>query len=86
MNDHSSRSHVIFTVTIERSDLGPDGKPHVRMGKLNLVDLAVSQTTPTHRHLPPSLPLSPLSPSLSACRDQKDRVKHMQKDRDLKNQ
>ena len=41
MNDHSSRSHVIFTVTVERSDLGPDNQLHVRMGKLNLVDLAV---------------------------------------------
>ena len=43
MNDHSSRSHVIFTVTVERSDLGQDGEQHVRMGKLNLVDLAVRQ-------------------------------------------
>ena len=42
MNEHSSRSHVIFTVTVERSDVGPDNQPHVRMGKLNLVDLAVS--------------------------------------------
>lgn len=45
MNDHSSRSHVIFTVTVERSDLGQDGQQHVRMGKLNLVDLAVSHVT-----------------------------------------
>ncbi len=42
MNDHSSRSHVIFTVTIEQSDIGADKKQHVRMGKLHLVDLAVS--------------------------------------------
>jgi kinesin family protein 3/17 len=42
MNEHSSRSHVVFSVTVERSDVGPDGEPHVRMGKLNLVDLAVS--------------------------------------------
>ena len=41
MNDHSSRSHVIFTITVERSDLGPDHQQHVRMGKLHLVDLAV---------------------------------------------
>ena len=43
MNEHSSRSHVIFTVTVERSDLGADRQQHVRMGKLNLVDLAVSR-------------------------------------------
>ena len=42
MNLHSSRSHVIFTITIERSDLGPDKKHHIRMGKLHLVDLAVN--------------------------------------------
>lgn len=41
MNDHSSRSHVIFTITVERSDLGPDHQQHVHMGKLHLVDLAV---------------------------------------------
>jgi len=41
MNLHSSRSHVIFTITIERSDLGLDKKHHIRMGKLHLVDLAV---------------------------------------------
>ncbi|CAI8041548.1 Kinesin-like protein KIF3A [Geodia barretti] len=43
MNEHSSRSHVVFSVTVERSDVGPDGEPHVRMGKLNLVDLAGSE-------------------------------------------
>lgn len=42
MNEHSSRSHAIFTVTIECSDKGPDGKQRVRVGKLHLVDLAVS--------------------------------------------
>jgi len=42
MNAHSSRSHAIFTVTIECSDKGPDGKQRVRAGKLHLVDLAVS--------------------------------------------
>ena len=42
MNDHSSRSHVIFTITIERADWGPDKEQHIRMGKLQLVDLAVS--------------------------------------------
>ena len=42
MNEHSSRSHVIFTITIERCDWGPDKEQHIRMGKLHLVDLAVS--------------------------------------------
>ena len=41
MNAQSSRSHAIFTVTIERSDLGADKQQHVRVGKLHLVDLAV---------------------------------------------
>lgn len=44
MNAHSSRSHAIFTVTIERSDIGVDKQQHVRVGKLHLVDLAVSLT------------------------------------------
>lgn len=43
MNVHSSRSHAIFIVTVEHSDLGPDGKHHIRVGKLNLVDLAGSE-------------------------------------------
>ena len=42
MNDRSSRSHVIFTITVECCDLGADKQQHVRMGKLHLVDLAVS--------------------------------------------
>ena len=41
MNEHSSRSHAIFTTTIERSEKGVDGENHVRVGKLHLVDLAV---------------------------------------------
>ncbi|KPP57584.1 hypothetical protein Z043_124673, partial [Scleropages formosus] len=40
MNEHSSRSHAIFTITIECSEKGVDGNQHVRMGKLHLVDLA----------------------------------------------
>ena len=43
MNAQSSRSHAIFTVTIERSDLGADKQQHVRVGKLHLVDLAVRE-------------------------------------------
>lgn len=41
MNLHSSRSHAIFTLTIECSEKGADGQQHVRVGKLHLVDLAV---------------------------------------------
>nr|XP_045008728.1 kinesin-like protein KIF3A isoform X2 [Jaculus jaculus] len=43
MNEHSSRSHAIFTITIECSEKGVDGNVHVRMGKLHLVDLAGSE-------------------------------------------
>ena len=43
MNERSSRSHSLFTITLERSELGPDGKPHFRVGKLNMVDLAGSE-------------------------------------------
>lgn len=43
MNQQSSRSHAVFTVTIETSETGPDGQVHIRVGKLNLVDLAGSE-------------------------------------------
>ncbi|XP_078494760.1 kinesin family member 3B [Ciona intestinalis] len=43
MNEHSSRSHAIFVITIECSEDGLDGKNHIRVGKLNLVDLAGSE-------------------------------------------
>lgn len=43
MNAESSRSHCIFSITIESSEVGPDGKEHIVMGKLNLVDLAGSE-------------------------------------------
>uniref|UniRef100_A0A914UIK8 Kinesin-like protein n=1 Tax=Plectus sambesii TaxID=2011161 RepID=A0A914UIK8_9BILA len=43
MNEHSSRSHAIFMITIECSELGADGKSHIRVGRLNLVDLAGSE-------------------------------------------
>lgn len=42
MNEHSSRSHAIFIITIEASEVWSDGKTHFRVGKLNLVDLAGS--------------------------------------------
>merc|ERR1712223_651667 len=43
MNAHSSRSHAIFTITVECSEKGPDGQQHFRVGKLHLVDLAGSE-------------------------------------------
>ncbi|RYG51739.1 hypothetical protein EON67_02720, partial [archaeon] len=43
MNERSSRSHAIFTVTVETIDDGADGKSHIRVGKLNMVDLAGSE-------------------------------------------
>lgn len=43
MNEHSSRSHAIFVITVECSEAGPDGEEHIRVGKLNLVDLAGSE-------------------------------------------
>ena len=41
MNQESSRSHSIFTITIECT--GEVTQDHVRVGKLNLVDLAGSE-------------------------------------------
>jgi ADP-ribose pyrophosphatase YjhB (NUDIX family) len=43
MNHESSRSHSIFTITVECGEIGTDGKPHIRVGKLNMVDLAGSE-------------------------------------------
>ncbi|CAJ0572132.1 unnamed protein product, partial [Mesorhabditis spiculigera] len=43
MNEHSSRSHAIFMITVECSEIGPDGETHIRVGRLNLVDLAGSE-------------------------------------------
>nr|XP_039263743.1 kinesin-like protein KIF3A [Styela clava] len=43
MNEHSSRSHAIFSIIAECSEKGPDGQQHVRVGKLHLVDLAGSE-------------------------------------------
>lgn len=43
MNHESSRSHSIFTVTIECAEIGADGKAHIKVGKLNMVDLAGSE-------------------------------------------
>eukprot|EP00158_Paraphelidium_tribonemae_P007080 Partr_v1_DN28102_c0_g1_i2_m55385 putative Kinesin family member len=47
MNATSSRSHSIFTITVESADkiegAAEDGDSHVRVGKLHLVDLAGSE-------------------------------------------
>lgn len=41
MNEHSSRSHAIFIITIEMGSLADNGG--IRVGRLNLVDLAGSE-------------------------------------------
>ena len=43
MNEHSSRSHSVFTITVESSEMDEEGEQHVRVGKLNIVDLAGSE-------------------------------------------
>lgn len=42
MNEHSSRSHAIFLITIEMGGIG-DSCAGIRVGRLNLVDLAGSE-------------------------------------------
>lgn len=42
-NEHSSRSHSIFTVTIHTKETSSKGDDTLRVGKLNLVDLAGSE-------------------------------------------
>lgn len=43
MNEHSSRSHAIFMVTVESCEVGQGEENHIVVGKLNLVDLAGSE-------------------------------------------
>eukprot|EP00803_Ostreobium_quekettii_P010001 evm.model.scf_2563.2 EVM.evm.TU.scf_2563.2 scf_2563:10409-13107(-) len=43
MNQDSSRSHSIFTITVEMIEQGAGKDGHIRVGKLNLVDLAGSE-------------------------------------------
>merc|ERR1712131_14085 len=43
MNEHSSRSHAIFTIYIECSRKDALGDDHIRVGRLNMVDLAGSE-------------------------------------------
>ena len=42
-NDHSSRSHSIFTLTVHTRENGVAGEDLLRVGKFNLVDLAGSE-------------------------------------------
>jgi kinesin family protein 3/17 len=43
MNATSSRSHAVFSITMETAEPGEDGKQHFKVGKMNLVDLAGSE-------------------------------------------
>lgn len=43
MNEHSSRSHSVFTITVESSEVNELGEVKVKVGKLNIVDLAGSE-------------------------------------------
>lgn len=43
LNNRSSRSHSIFTITIHLRESSPDGEDVIKIGKLNLVDLAGSE-------------------------------------------
>ena len=42
-NDLSSRSHTVFTITVQRKGTTTDGQEYMNTGKLNLVDLAGSE-------------------------------------------
>ena len=43
MNERSSRSHSVFTATVEAHERTPTGVTHVRFSKLKLIDLAGSE-------------------------------------------
>ena len=43
MNQTSSRSHSVFTITVHMRDTDEDGEELLKIGKLNLVDLAGSE-------------------------------------------
>ncbi|KAG1657315.1 hypothetical protein FOA52_008043 [Chlamydomonas sp. UWO 241] len=43
LNQRSSRSHSIFTITIHLKETTPEGEDVIKIGKLNLVDLAGSE-------------------------------------------
>ncbi|KAG8857200.1 kinesin motor protein cin8 [Tulasnella sp. 330] len=42
-NEHSSRSHSVFTITVHTKETSSKGDDTLRVGKLNLVDLAGSE-------------------------------------------
>jgi kinesin family protein 11 len=43
MNETSSRSHCIFSITVHIKETLDDGEEVIKIGKLNLVDLAGSE-------------------------------------------
>ena len=43
MNETSSRSHAIFSITVHIKECTSDGEDLLKVGKLNLVDLAGSE-------------------------------------------
>ena len=43
LNEHSSRSHCIFTLTLHSKETTAEGEDLLKVGKLNLVDLAGSE-------------------------------------------
>jgi kinesin family member 11 len=42
-NEHSSRSHSIFSITVHIKEIGSKGEDLLKVGKMNLVDLAGSE-------------------------------------------
>ncbi|XP_060520622.1 kinesin-like protein KIF11-A isoform X3 [Cylas formicarius] len=42
-NNHSSRSHTVFTITVHTRECGVDNEELLKTGKINLVDLAGSE-------------------------------------------
>ncbi|KAF7323016.1 Kinesin motor domain-containing protein [Mycena chlorophos] len=43
LNDHSSRSHTVFSITVHSKEASHAGEDLLKIGKLNLVDLAGSE-------------------------------------------
>ncbi|KAJ1510703.1 hypothetical protein HMI55_000851 [Coelomomyces lativittatus] len=43
LNEHSSRSHGVYTITVFTKEMTPGGEELLKTGKLNLVDLAGSE-------------------------------------------
>lgn len=81
MSMQSSRVHYIFTVTVECCEVNDDGEKHVRVGRLNLVDMAGSErqskTEANEAKLKEatsiSLSISPLGSVISALIDEKSK-------------